>query len=661
MILGVDVGGTFTDAVLSDGTAVFTAKSPTTAGDQSRGVLIAVDQVLRAAGRQASEVTGFTHGMTVGTNALLEDSGARTALIVTEGFTDLLEVARQDRPSLYHLNRAKPRPLVPPLLTFPVRERCGPDGVITRLDDDEIARVVEAVVACDPEAVAICLLFSFVSSEHEARLASAIASALPGRPVRPSHQVLAQFREYERCSTTVIDAYLAPPLESYLSRLVAATEAASLPVPRIMQSSGGVLEAGQAIGSGAWSVLSGPAGGAVGAAGVAARVAGGEAIGLDMGGTSCDVCMIEGGKVRRTDSREIDGRIIQLPMVDIETVGAGGGSIGWADAGGALRVGPRSAGAIPGPACYGHGGLQPTVTDANLLLGRLADDEELPGGLRLDRDAAASAIAELAAVLGIEPLRAAEGILALADQAMAGAVRRMTVERGLDPRRLALIPFGGAGPMHAAGIAAQLDISKIVCPRAGGVLSALGLCASERRRDAARTVLLGGDELTRDKLASLVASLVETIVPEPGDRVEVGFQVRYRGQGFELEVAADGEADPRSLRRSFESLHEERYGFSDPGGEIEVVTIRVAAISAAVPVFGSSSEQTEADLSERPVYFDGAWLPTTIVRGAPSPGQALTGPAVIEMAGTTLILTPGWRAEVDADGNIVADLRRPPA
>lgn len=658
MILGVDVGGTFTDAVLFDGTAIVTAKSPTTTDDQSRGVLAAVELVLREAGREPSEVTAFTHGMTVGTNALLEENGARTALVVTEGFTDLLAIARQDRPSLYHLNRGKPRSLAPPELTFSVRERCGPEAVVVPLEEAEIARVVEELVGCQPEAVAICLLFSFVSSQHEERLAKAIASALPGRPVRPSHQVLAQFREYERCSTTVIDAYLAPPLERYLNRLVAAAARTGLPAPRVMQSSGGVLDAEQAAGSGAWSVLSGPAGGAVGAAAVARRAADGEAIGLDMGGTSCDVCLIEGGRVRRTDSRQIDGRLIQLPMIDIETVGAGGGSVAWADTGGALRVGPRSAGAVPGPACYGQGGTEATVTDANLLLGRLDGEEELPGGLRLDPQAAERALARLGKELSIEPLRAAQGIIALADQAMAGAVRKMTIERGMDPRGLALIPFGGAGPMHAAGIAGQLGISRIVCPPAGGVLSALGLCASERRRDAARTVLVAGDELTRERLAEIAQDLASTLAAEANDRIEVGFAMRYRGQGFELEVEAGPEPDPAELRQRFERLHEERYGFIDPAGEIEVVTVRVAAVTPAEPVFGVAPRISARRLADRPVFFDGGWASSAVFTGTPAPGESFDGPLIFEMPGTTLVLPPGSRATVDVDGNIVADLRQ---
>lgn len=659
MILGVDVGGTFTDAALLDGESLFTAKVPTTPDDQSRAVLAAVRQVLARAGAQASEIELFCHGMTVGTNALLEERGARTALVATEGFTDLLAVARQDRPSLYRLNQPKPRPLVDPEMAFGVRERCGPDGIVEPLTDAEAERVAARVAAAEPEAVAICLLFSFSRPDHEAKLLAALRRALPDRPLRASHQVLAQFREYERCSTTVIDAYLAPPLTGYLTRLADAAAGAGLPAPLLMQSSGGVIDVETATGSGAWSVLSGPAGGAVGAAALADRAGAGEAaIGLDMGGTSCDVCMIENGRVRRTDSRQIDGRVIQLPMVDIETVGAGGGSIAWADGGGALRVGPRSAGARPGPACYGLGGTEPTVTDANLMLGRLAADEELPGGLRLDLDAARAAIERLAERLDLDPMRTAEGILRLADQEMAGAVARMTVERGIDPRRFALLPFGGAGPMHAAGIADQLGIDRLICPRAGGVLSALGLCASERRRDAARTVMLSGGELTAAAVAEAIRSLARAVGHESGERLEVVCQMRYRGQGFELAVDADPEPDPDRLREAFERRHEQRYGFTDPDAEIELVTVRAAAIAPGPPIELGATAGAPAEPGSRPVRFAGDWHETKILSGDPPPGLEFSGPAIVEMSEATLVLPPGWHARVDQDGTTVAGRAR---
>jgi N-methylhydantoinase A len=469
MLLGVDVGGTFTDAVLYDGHALHTAKAPTTPEDQSRGVLAAIEDALERAGAEAGSIEAFAHGMTVGTNALLTESGARTALIATAGFTDLLDIARQDRPSLYHLCAQKPVPLVDPDLRLAAAERTGPDGVIEPLGDEEIDRLVTAVAETDAEAVAICFLFSYLEGAHERRLAERLREALPDIHVSASHEVLAQFREYERCSTTVIDAYLSPLLGRYLGRLGASAEERGLPRPDVMLSSGGLAPLDEAASAGAWSVLSGPAGGAVGA-GLLARIAGeDDVLGLDMGGTSCDVCVVERGEVRRTDSRRIAGRVIQLPMVDVHTVGAGGGSIGWRDRGGALRVGPRSAGADPGPACYGRGGTEPTVTDANLLLGYLDASSRLAGGVALDRDAAEKATASLARELGVGELEAAEGIVRVANQEMVRALRVVTVERGVDPRGYVLMPFGGAGPMHAAAIAADLDVDRLVCPRAGGV------------------------------------------------------------------------------------------------------------------------------------------------------------------------------------------------
>ena len=431
---------------------------------------------------------------------------------------------------MYHLCTAKPAPLAPSELRFGVPERVGPEGVIEPLDDGAIAELVDRVREAGAEAVAICLLFSYLEPTHEAAVAAGIREALPGVHVSASHEVLPQFREYERCSTTVIDAYLSPLLDRYLGRLAETAAERGLTEPLVMQPSGGVAPAEEAARAGAWSVLSGPAGGAVGA-GLVARISGdGNALGIDMGGTSCDVCVVEDGRVRRTDSRQIEGRVLQLPMVDVHTVGAGGGSIGWRDGGGALRVGPRSAGAVPGPACYGRGGEEPTVTDANLLLGYLAEDSTLAGGVELDPGAAREAVRRLGSELGLTELDTAEGIVRVANQEMVRALRVVTVERGVDPRRFALMPFGGAGPMHAAALADELEIGRLLCARASGVLSALGLLASDRRRDTARTVLLSGAELTAERVAGeleeLRGSLEEGLA---GAEAEATFEMRYRG------------------------------------------------------------------------------------------------------------------------------------
>jgi N-methylhydantoinase A len=669
VLLGVDVGGTFTDAVLVDGDAVHTAKLPTTPEDQSVAVLDAVREVLGRAGAGPDAVESFAHGMTVGTNALLEERGARTALIATRGFADLLEIGRQDRPELYRLCAPKPAPLVEPGLRFEAAERVGPEGEIEPLARGETGRLAELVRGSGAESVAICLLFSYLDPSHERAIAEHLRRELSAIHVSASHEVLPRFREYERCSTTTIDAYLSPLLGRYLDRLADAALAAGLPRPVVMQSSGGVAGAEDAARAGAWSVLSGPAGGAVGA-GLLARASGdGNALGLDMGGTSCDVCVIEDGEVRRTDSRRIGGRVIQLPMVDVHTVGAGGGSIGWRDTGGALRVGPRSAGAVPGPACYGRGGTEPTVTDANLLLGNLAADSTLAGGVPLDVEAARAAVGALAGGLGLGEVETAEGIVRVADQEMVRALRVVTVERGVDPRRFALLPFGGAGPMHAAAIAAEIGIRRILCPRAGGVLSALGLCASNRRRDTARTVMLSGADLTAERIAEEVDELASRLSGAPqrdasssrlpaddaGNRkLEVVYELRYAGQAFELPVEGDARPDPGDLVASFEQAHEERYGHRDPDGEVVLVHIRLAMVVPGPQPRLSAGPEAAPTEHRRAVRFAGKWVETPVLRGEPAAGHAAEGPVVFELPEATFVVPPGWRGEVDETGTIVA-------
>jgi N-methylhydantoinase A len=655
VLLGVDVGGTFTDAALLDEGAVHTAKVPTTPGQEYEGVMRAVAEVLERAGADPGEVEVFAHGMTVGTNALLEERGARTALIATEGFADLLEIGRQDRPHLYRLCAPKPVPLVPRELRFEAGERIGPEGVVEPLGEEEPERLAREIEASGAEAVAICLLFSHLDPSHERALAEHLRERLPDVHVSASHEVLPRFREYERCSTTAIDAYLSPLLGRYLGRLAEAAGAAGLPEPLVMQSSGGVAPADEAGRAGAWSVLSGPAGGAVGA-GLLARAAGEpDALGFDMGGTSCDVCVVEDGAVRRTDSRLLDGRVIQLPMVDVHTVGAGGGSVAWRDDGGALRVGPRSAGAQPGPACYGRGGTEPTVTDANLLLGRLAADSKLAGGVALDVEAAARAIDGLAAELGLGREETAAGILRVADAEMVRALRVVTVERGVDPRRFALLPFGGAGPMHAAAIAAELGVERIVCPRASGVLSALGLCASDRRRDTARTVMLAGEELSAERVAAAVEELIATAGAGLGEEAEpeLTYEMRYAGQAFELPVPGSRDPDPAALAAEFERRHEERYGHRDPEGEVVLVDIRLALVVPG-PEPRPRAAEGEVERGSRQVWFDGEWVETPVLRGEPPAGTEVESPAVFELPEATLVLPPGWKATVDDTGTIKA-------
>jgi N-methylhydantoinase A len=472
--------------------------------------------------------------------------------------------------------------------------------------------------------------------------------------------VLPRFREFERTSTTVVDAYLSPLLGRYLGNLAAAASAAGLPEPLVMQSSGGVAPIAEAAQEGARSVLSGPAGGAVGARLLARASGDGNALGFDMGGTSCDVCVVEDGFVRRTDSRRIDGRTIQLPMVDVHTVGAGGGSVGWRDAGGALRVGPRSAGAMPGPACYGRGGSEPTVTDANLVLGHLAADSELAGGVALDAEAATAAVVELGRSLGLDPLRTAAGIVRVANQEMVRALRVVTVERGVDPRGYALLPFGGAGPMHAAAIAAELGIETILCPRAGGVLSALGLCASERRRDTARTVMLAGGELTAERVGREVEELIATAAAGlEGAEPRLTYAMRYAGQAFELEVPGPAHPDPTDLVARFERLHEERYGHRDPDGEVVLVDIELALVVPGPDPQPAAAPPGGLRETSRPVRFDEEWVETPVLRGEPPAGTAAAGPVVFELPEATLVLPAGWQAEVDEHGTVIARFLSP--
>ena len=656
MLLGVDVGGTFTDAVLAFDGGLVTAKSPTTPEDQSEGVIAAVRAVLEKAGRDAADVAEFSHGMTVATNALLEGRGARTALIATEGFTDLIALGRQTRAELYRLCAARPAPLVPDDLRFAAPERMGPDGPLRELREQDAALLTERIAATEPEAIAVVLLHSYRHPEHERLLGEVLAKQLPDAHVSLSHEVVGTFREYERAATTEIDAAMSPLLAGYLRRLVDSAREAELPEPAIMQSNGGLIDLEAAAGHAAWTVLSGPAGGAAGAAFVARAAGTPDALCFDMGGTSCDVCVIEDGAVQERGSGEIAGRPLALPMLAIHTVGAGGGSIAWRDAGGALRVGPRSAGADPGPACYGRGGTEPTVTDANLVLGLLASDAPLAGGVELDLDAARDAVGKLADELGLDLLDCAEGIRRVAGAEMIRALRVVTVQRGIDPRRFALLPFGGAGPLHATQIAEELGIDTIVCPRASGVLSAVGLVVSPRRRDVQQSVLLTGEALTADAVSQAVADLGErarNALGEDEARLGAAYELRYKGQAFELAISASTEPEPEQLREAFEAQHEDRYGYSDSEQTLELVTIRVTAtLPGADVTLAPSGDDAAVDRGTREATIGGEQVELEVLRGAPPPGTEIKGPAAIDLPESTLIVPAEWSGEVDDTGTI---------
>ena len=562
-ILGVDVGGTFTDAVLVEDGRVTTAKVPTEAR-QEESVLAAA----RAVG--AERLERFTHGTTVATNALLERKGAKTAFVATDGFEHLLHLRRQSRAHLYRLCDEHPEPLVPLDRCVGVTERIGPDAVLGPLDLSTLPEI-------DAEAVAVCLLFSFRDPTHEQAVANELRRRMPDARVVASHEIAPEFREYERASTTAIDAYLGPLLAGYLEALATRCAEGGLPEPLVMRSSGGVASIAEAAAHPAFALLSGPAAGAVGAA-LAARAAGVEnAVSLDMGGTSTDVVLITSGEVERGPERVIAGYPVRLPSVDIQTVGAGGGSIAWRDDGGALRVGPESAGAEPGPACYGKGGTRPTVTDANLLLGRLPDT--LAGGLELDRVAAERALGDL------DP----GAVIRAVNAEMMVALRLVSVERGHDPRELALVAFGGAGPLHACELAEELEIGTVLVPERAGVLSAFGLAASDERRDLVRSYLV---------------PLVEAgELPSAGEA-----DLRYAGQSFELTVPL-GE----DLAESFHHAHDERYGYADRSRAIELVAIRTAEVRRGPELEPGSSTPHE-----------------------------VTGPDVLELDGSTCWLPPGW-------------------
>jgi N-methylhydantoinase A len=574
-ILGVDVGGTFTDAVLVEEGRIRTAKVPT-AARQEESVLAAARAVGAGAG-----LTRFAHGTTVATNALLERRGARIAYVGNAGFEHLLHLRRQTRAHLYRLCAEHPEPLVPLERCHGVRGRLGPEGELDPLDLGSLSDVREA------EAIAVCLLFAFRDASHEQAVATELRRRHPGVHVVASHEVAPEFREYERASTTAADAYLIPIAARYLRALVAAAAENGLPEPVVMLSSGGVLPAEEAAAHPARLLVSGPAGGVVGAGLLARRAGFTDAIAFDMGGTSTDVCLLPGGQAVRVPEREVGGVPVRLPSVDVHTVGAGGGSLVRRDAGGALRVGPESAGADPGPACYGRGG-GPTVTDANLLLGRLP--EELPGGLVLDRDAAAAALE------GIDPAAVVEVVNA----GMLRALRVVSVERGHDPREFALVAYGGAGPLHACALAEELGIEAVLVPAAAGVLSALGLAAGDERRDRVVSHVRPLDEVDH--------------LPAEGEA-----DLRYRGQSFELTVPLGGD-----LEKRFHRAHEERYGYADRERQIELVAVRTADV-----VRGPELELPSAE------------------------PQRLSGPALLELDGSTLWIPPGWEGARDGPSWVV--------
>ena len=559
-ILGVDVGGTFTDAVLLEDGRVSTAKV-LTAVRQEESVLGAA----RAAG--AGDVERFAHGTTVATNALLERKGARTAFVTNAGFEHLLQLRRQTRAHLYRPCADWQEPLVPLERCYGVRGRIAPEGELEPLD-------LASLPELDADAVAVCLLHAYRDSAHERAVADELRRRLPNARVVASHEVAPEFREYERASTTAADAYLGPVVARYLDALTGACADAGLPEPLVMRSSGGVATPAEAAAHPATILVSGPAAGVVGASRMAALAGIDDAIAFDMGGTSTDVCLIAGGRAERASERAVTGLPIRLPTVDLHTVGAGGGSLVWRDAGGALRVGPQSAGANPGPACYGRGGTQPTVTDANLLLGRLP--QRLAGGVELDAAAAERALA------GIDPA----AVVDVVNAEMLRALRVVSVERGHDPAGFALVAFGGAGPLHACELAEELGMHTVLVPQVAGVLSALGLVAADERRDAVRSYLVPLAEAGE--------------LPGEGEA-----DLRYAGQSFELTLPLQSD-----LAGAFHRAHEEQYGFAERDRVIELVAVRTADVRRGPDLDLPSVEVTQVS-GPAVIELPGAtcWIP----------------------------------------------------
>jgi N-methylhydantoinase A len=631
--LAADVGGTFTDIVGWDGDHVITGKVPSTTDDQSVGVV-------RGAGDTGVAATRFLHGTTVATNALLEHRGAETALITSPGFADVVEIGRQDRPSLYDSFADRPTPLVS-------RER--------RYEAATPADIDDGIGTAD--AVAVSLLYGYENGEDEGRLAAALLERWPHLAVSLSSDVVPEFREFERTSTTLLNAYLSPETGKYLRRLVTRAREEGLPEAiEVMRSSGGLIPIAEAAQLPASILLSGPAAGVVATAAMGDVLGRDRLVSFDMGGTSTDVCRIESGRPEVMYERPVAGYPCRMPSVAIHTVGAGGGSVAWIDGGGSLRVGPRSSGAIPGPACYGHGGTEPAVTDANVALGRINPTGRLAGSLPIRADLAGAAIDAVGSQLGLTTAETARGVVTVVEEVMAGAIRTVWIEQGADPRQGYLVAFGGAGGLHATALARRLDMAGVIVPPYAGVFSALGLLLSPPRADAARSVRIEDGERLDTEIAAVTAT-AEQRLASGGSEVESTLtygDVRYRGQSHETTVPyAVGDGWDVLLQR-FHRLHRDRNGFARPGDPVEVVTVRAESTGRALLAWSDLPEivpRGESELPARPVLTDGEETMARVVnRYGLAAGDEVVGPAVIEEAEATTYLGPGERATVHVSG-----------
>jgi N-methylhydantoinase A len=623
--VGIDVGGTYTDLVAVDRDGrIESFKIPSTPHDQSE----AVGEALRVVRGEDREVHRFVHGTTVATNMLLERTGARVALVATAGVTDLLHLARQDRAALYDLTRHHPAPLVPRERTVGARERIAPEGIVLALDEAAVREVVKRLRPMAPQVIAVCLLHAYADDRHERMLADALRRELPDVDVVLSSEVFPEIREYERAATASAEAYLRPGVARYLEKLTARAREAGVPAPGVMTSGGGMRTVAEGARAAASLALSGPAGGVVGAA-AALRAAGfADALTVDIGGTSADVGLIVGGEPLVEPGGRVAGVPIALPRVLVETVSAGGGSIGWVDDGGALRVGPHSAGAVPGPAAFGRDGTLPTVTDAHVVLGHITATS-LSGGVSLDAAAARRVIGELAESLGAPADRVARAMLDIADAAVARALRRVSVERGVDPRACVLVPFGGGGPLHCCGLADQLGITRIFVPPHAGALSALGLAITAERREQMASVLRLASDLERSDVTQLLErSASEIAGDEHPDRRWMA-RARYAGQGHELDVAVHPGDDGAVITERFRVLHGARNGFTLQA-PVEIVGLRHVASGLPHRVRFTRHEGS-------------AWHDDSRVDDGGTFVAELRAGDVVALPGATLRVTDGWR------------------
>jgi N-methylhydantoinase A/oxoprolinase/acetone carboxylase beta subunit len=659
--IGVDTGGTFTDLLLLDERGLRVYKLRSVPADPSQAILEGIRALVgEDLGAVELEVT---HGTTVATNAVLERKGARVALVTTAGFEDVLRIGRQTRPELYNFMVQRPEPLVAPELTFGVQERLAADGsVLQPLDEAELEKLTELLRELEVESVAVCFLHSYATSLHETMAAAALRSA--GFCVSASHEVLPEYREYERWATTAVNAYVGPLMARYLEHLQQGLGRSTL---RIMQSNGGSISAARARMEAAQTILSGPAAGVVGAQTMGEASGFSRLITFDMGGTSTDVSLID-GVIGTTNESLVGDLPVRLPVLDIHTVGAGGGSVAWIDSGGGLRVGPRSAGADPGPVCFGVGG-ELTVTDANLLLGRLDPEFFLGGRMSLDVARTQCVAETLAAKLGRSVQALAEGIVRIANANMERAMRVVSVQRGFDPRDFALLAFGGAGGLHACELAASLEMTTILIPEHSGVLSALGMLLADVAKDYSASVLQSTSCLRIADLASKLQPLIERAQQDlavegfvPDEIVlSATLAMRYKGQAFEIDVPLEPAADVAALNKEFHQRHAKLYGYSNPARATEAVQLRLRAIGRTSKPLLLKAEGVGVkplpppDLT-RETIFRGARLATPVYhRSRLVPSMQGSGPAIVITRESTNVIPPGWEWRIDAVGTLVAN------